>query len=619
MSSSSLYGATGNVTVSSNNLTTLYNATTGQAVVANVPDRNFTTLYAASQTEINPTKAYGNSNVEAFLNSGTDGANTVQNIIMTGNITVGSSSYLGNVGNVHITGGNSGFVLTTDGQGNLIWATPTSGTGGAEYIHFDVITTGNNQTFTDSNLDAYTSNVTFNVMKNGVNIEPAYYEKTGLTTFQVNILLNAGDTIDVLASGGGGGSGLPAGAPTEVQYNGGYSFAASSNFTFDDSSNLLTVSNLTVTENTNLGNLSNITITGGTSGYVIQTDGSGNLSWIAQAVGANVAGSNTQVQYNNSGNFGATSNFTYNSSTNRLTVGNITANGAQLSSITGANVTGTVANANFATYGNYASFSNVANISNVSYSVSGSNVVGQVANALVAGTVYTAAQPAITSLGNLTSLTSNGVINFTSASNVSLGNVGNVKITGGSANYFLKTDGTGNLTWDVVSGGSGSPGGSNTYVQFNDAGTFGGVSNFAFDKTSNTLSITNVSTSSVTNLLGAVERAVFATGVGGTYTYDTSLSSVVLCTTNSTANILINFTNLSLNVNDVRSFAFINKNPSANTYVVNTIAIGGTTQTVNWQNSTVPTTSGLTDIYNITIIKTAATPTYSVFASVGTF
>lgn len=43
-------------------------------------------------------------------------------------------------------------------------------------------------------------------------------------------------------------------------------------------------------------------------------------------------------------------------------------------------------------------------------SIPGANVTGQVANALIAGTVYTNAQPNITSVGTLTSLTSTGVI-----------------------------------------------------------------------------------------------------------------------------------------------------------------------------------------------------------------
>jgi hypothetical protein len=82
---------------------------------------------------------------------------------------------------------------------------------------------------------------------------------------------------------------------------------------------------------------------------------------------------------------------------------------------------------------NYANFANVAyNItgSNVSGAVSyattanavaGSNVSGQVSNALIAGTVFTNAQPNITSVGTLTSLsvTGNANVGNVNASNVS--------------------------------------------------------------------------------------------------------------------------------------------------------------------------------------------------------
>lgn len=40
-----------------------------------------------------------------------------------------------------------------------------------------------------------------------------------------------------------------------------------------------------------------------------------------------------------------------------------------------------------------------------------------------------------------------------------------------------------------ISGGSGSPGGSDTYVQFNDGGAFGGDSGFTFNKTNKTLDV----------------------------------------------------------------------------------------------------------------------------------
>ena len=61
-------------------------------------------------------------------------------IIDTGNITsVGSltsltvtgSTNLGAVSNVHITGGTTGQLLSTDGSGNLNWSTVASGSSNA--------------------------------------------------------------------------------------------------------------------------------------------------------------------------------------------------------------------------------------------------------------------------------------------------------------------------------------------------------------------------------------------------------------------------------------------------------------------------------------------------------
>jgi hypothetical protein len=46
---------------------------------------------------------------------------------------------------------------------------------------------------------------------------------------------------------------------------------------------------------------------------------------------------------------------------------------------------------------------------------------------------------------------------------------------------YLTTDGT-NTSWATVSGG-GTPGGSNTQVQFNNSGSFGGSANFTWDGT----------------------------------------------------------------------------------------------------------------------------------------
>lgn len=88
-----------------------------------------------------------------------------------------------------------------------------------------------------------------------------------------------------------------------------------------------------------------------------------------------------------------------------------------------------------------------------------------------------------------------GIANVTwNGSTLSLGNVANVKIGGGTNGYVLQTDGTGNLSWTAQTGGSGngSPGGSNTQVQFNDAGSFGGDAGFTYNKNTNTLQVENI-------------------------------------------------------------------------------------------------------------------------------
>ena len=90
------------------------------------------------------------------------------------------------------------------------------------------------------------------------------------------------------------------------------------------------------------------------------------------------------------------------------------------------------------------------NLSNIS----GANISGQVGNALLSGTVYTNAQPNITSVGTLGNLTSNGTINFANTSNVTLGAVGNLHITGGATSQYLQTDGAGTLTWAGISSSS---------------------------------------------------------------------------------------------------------------------------------------------------------------------
>jgi hypothetical protein len=192
--------------------------------------------------------------------------------------------------------------------------------------------------------------------------------------------------------------------------------------------------NFTGTGNVTLGAVANLHITGGSSGQALTTDGSGTLTWSSTG-NANIAGSNTQLFFNdnNSSTLGASANLTFDKTSNTLTVTKISANGAGLSSITGANVTGEVgyaATANAVAGGNVSGAVAYATTAN---SVAGGNVSGQVGNALVAGTVYGATQSNITSVGTLTGLVvgnstanstfGNGTITLTSAGNINAGNL----------------------------------------------------------------------------------------------------------------------------------------------------------------------------------------------------
>ncbi len=245
-----------------------------------------------------------------------------------------------------------------------------------------------------------------------------------------------------------GGYAVAQGNTTEVQFNNGGVIAGANGLTYDQGSQTTTAANLTVTNNTDLGAIGNITITGGNSGEVLTTDGSGGLSFseIANANFASYAGNVLEAAQPNITSLGTLSNLSVS--------GNVSANffignGSQL---TGLADPSKIQNGN----------------SNVSVAANGNVTIGVSGNA------------------NILTATGTGII--VTAAN--LGNVGNLKITGGNNGQYLQTDGTGNLAW-VTGGGSGNGavGGSNTQVQYNDAGVFGGTAGFTFDKGTNALAV----------------------------------------------------------------------------------------------------------------------------------
>ncbi|MBU3934611.1 hypothetical protein KKC00_01470, partial [Patescibacteria group bacterium] len=72
----------------------------------------------------------------------------------------------------------------------------------------------------------------------------------------------------------------------------------------------------------------------GTAGHVLTSGGTGaNPSW--SAVSSSPGGSDTQVQFNNSSSFGGGANFTYNATTDALTVSGLTIDAGSITDATG--------------------------------------------------------------------------------------------------------------------------------------------------------------------------------------------------------------------------------------------------------------------------------------------
>jgi hypothetical protein len=495
-------------------------------------------------------------------------------------LTVSGTSNLGPVGNITIAGGENGYFLQTDGEGRLTWAPATGGNGG------NGIPGGANTQvqFNDQGNfggDAgFIYNKTTNILSVSGNIVSNNFIGTGNIVI-ANILANGNITANYFIGDGSQITNVSATTANSANYAGNVTVAAQPNIT-----SLGTLTSLSVTGNVSanyfLGNgalltgiaNSNYAPTSNFANFAgnVTVSSQPNITSLGTLINVSVSGNanigNLNANLVNGNLIPATSNlYTLGNSTNRWKDIYLAGNSIYLANVVlTANGNSLVING-----GN----GNV--VSNNLTNVPAANIVGQVANALVSSTIYTNAQPNITSVGTLTSvsvsgnttsnnlavantlnsqtisvsgttfttnlnvtgtatfsnnavistaalLTINGNLNSTGSANVTLGNVANIHITGGLNGYVLSTDGAGNLSWTAGGGnggGNGVPGGSNTQVQYNDNGLFGGSAFLTFNENTNTFQVAGNLVANSTQI--------------GAGVYKFSTSSVYAATTSSTA------------------------------------------------------------------------------------
>ena len=166
---------------------------------------------------------------------------------------------------------------------------------------------------------------------------------------------------------------------------------------------------------TSVGTLSvgTLKISGGVNGYFLQTDGTGNLTWSNAFTGnsnSSPGGANTQVQFNDAGNLGGQTGFTFNKTSNILAVpGNVTATGnIRGGNINTAGVLSVTGNANIGNIGTAGVLTATGNVRGGNINTDGN--VSAVGN-IISGNITT---------GTIT-LTNGAVLKDTSGNAIAIG------------------------------------------------------------------------------------------------------------------------------------------------------------------------------------------------------
>ena len=372
------------------------NVTGGNLVTAGTG--NINTLIVSATASITGNVTGGNL-ITGGLVTATGNVNTSGGILSTGNITGGNVNTGGLItATGNITGGNinTGGLVSATGAVNSGSVTATGNVVGGNINTGGLITaTGNINT---SGAVSATGNVTGNFILGNITFASGYNaSKIFNGTSEANIgSVNGNANISI-----GGTSNVIVVSSTGLAVSG--TVSASGNVT---GGNLLTAGLISAT-----GQITGSQFNGSGAG-LSSIPGANVTGTVPSATSATTAGTVTTAAQPNITSVGTLSSLTVTanisggnlitggliSATGQITGSQFNGSGAGLSSIPGANVTGTVANATFATS------------------------AGSATSATTAGTVTTAAQPNITSVGTLSSLSVSG--------NITAGNVSATLFTG---------------------------------------------------------------------------------------------------------------------------------------------------------------------------------------------
>jgi hypothetical protein len=349
--------------------------------------------------------------------------------------TAGGVVDLGAVGNVTITGGSTGYVLETDGLGNLSWSSK-----GTETAFIESISQANPGLVTTSSDNSLVSGAEVTITNcpgmTEVNGASYYANVQTSNTFTLYSDLALTTTVDTSAFTAFSNTSVTAttlatnvitvGDATLFALNIPVRFVGTVTGTNLDNANTFyvkTASGTSVTVSNELlangvaGNVFSLLTTTGLTASMYGTGGR-LVSPLGGASSGASAGSSsdTQVLYNDTNLIQGDADFTYDA-TGAAGAGLLTVTGnANVGNLNGTgSVTSSRLISNVATGTTPIVVSSTTRVSNLN-----------VSNSAVAGTVYTAAQPNITSVGTLTSLAVTG--------NVTTGNV-----SGATADFSILT------------------------------------------------------------------------------------------------------------------------------------------------------------------------------------